>query len=77
LAEALGSVPYGSDLLMDTNVFVYGLTGSSPQCTVLLERCSREEVTGITLFEVVHESTHKFMIAEAEQKGFFQGFLAD
>ncbi len=73
MAELLDAVPDGSDILLDTNIIVYGLTGISAQCKSLLERCSREDVTGITLFEIVHEATHKFMIAEARQKGIFSG----
>jgi len=73
MAQVLTAVPAGSDLVIDTNVFVYGLTSQSPQCKAFLERCSNEEVTGITLFEVLHEATHKFMIAEATQKGVFTG----
>lgn len=71
MAELLDSVPNGSDVLVDANVFVYGLTAKSAQCKSLLERCSREEVSGVTLFEVVHEAAHQFMIAEGRQKGFF------
>jgi len=73
MAQLLAAVPDGSALLIDANVFIYGLTAKSPQCKALLERCSMEEVTGITLFEVLHEATHKFMIAEATQKGVFTG----
>jgi len=73
MAQLLDSVPTGSDVLIDTNVFIYGLTARSPQCKTLLERCSREEITGITLYEVVHEATHRFMIGEATQKGLFAG----
>ena len=73
MPQPLDAVPNGSDVLIDTNVFVYGLTAKSVQCKTLLERCSREEVTGATLFEVLHEATHKFMIAEALQKGLFAG----
>jgi len=69
MAELLDAVPNGSDVLIDANVFVYGLTAKSAQCWTLLERCSREEVTGITLFEVLHEATHQFMKGEALQKG--------
>jgi predicted nucleic acid-binding protein len=53
------------------NIFVYGLTAVSLECVALLERCSTEDIIGFTLFEVFHEATHKFMIAEAEQKGLF------
>ncbi len=34
-------------------------------------RCSREQIFGITLFEVIHEATHDFMRAEARAKGLF------
>jgi predicted nucleic acid-binding protein len=73
MAELLDTLPNGSDVLIDSNIFVYGLTAKSAQCRMLLERCSREEVIGATLFEVLHEATHKFMIAEALQKGLFAG----
>jgi predicted nucleic acid-binding protein len=69
MAEALEAVPNGSDVLVDTNVFVYGLTAQSSQCKTFLERCSREEITGIALFESVNEATHVFMKGEATQKG--------
>jgi predicted nucleic acid-binding protein len=39
------------------------------QRLLLLEKCSREEITGVSLFEVVNEATHRFMIAEAVSKG--------
>ncbi|MBZ5510667.1 MAG: type II toxin-antitoxin system VapC family toxin [Acidobacteriia bacterium] len=70
MAELLDSLPNGSDVLVDANLFVYGLTAKSEQCKRLLGRCSREEVTGITLFEVVNNATHQFMKGEALQKGF-------
>jgi predicted nucleic acid-binding protein len=69
MADSFNAIPNGSDLLIDANVFVYGLTARSPECTTLLQRCSSEEITGITLFEVVHETTHVFMCAEARSKG--------
>ena len=71
MADTLTAIPNGSDLLIDTNVFVYGLTSKSAQCKTLLERCSKEEVTGITLYEVIHEATHDFMRGEARAKGLF------
>jgi predicted nucleic acid-binding protein len=63
------SVPAGSDIFIDANIFIYGLTHQSAQCLDLLERCSREELTGISLFEVVNEATHRFMVGEAKAKG--------
>lgn len=68
---ALDTVPNGSDVLIDANVFVYGLSNVSPQCKNFLARCSREQIYGITLFEVIHEATHEFMRAEAKAKGLF------
>jgi|SRR5882724_12878952 len=71
MADSFSAIPNGSNLLIDTNIFVYGLTHKSAQCKALLERCSTEEITGITVFEVVHEATHDFMRGEARDKGLF------
>ena len=68
MADSFDAIPNGSNLLIDTNVFVYALTAQSAQCKALLERCSNEEVFGITLFEVIHETTHVFMKGEASAK---------
>jgi predicted nucleic acid-binding protein len=67
----LDALPDGSNVLIDANVFVYGLSNQSSQCKTFLARCSREQVYGITLFEVVHEATHDFMRAEARANGLF------
>jgi len=67
--QPLSQIPNGSNVFLDANILVYGLSGGSGQCTLLLERCSKEEVTGICLFEIVNEATHRFMLAEAFQKG--------
>lgn len=66
--QPLTSIPPGSDVFIDANIFIYGISNSSTQCRRLLERCSREEVTGISLFEIVNEATHQFMMAEAFSK---------
>jgi predicted nucleic acid-binding protein len=66
---ALDTVPDGSNVLIDANVFVYALSNVSQQCMTFLSRCSREQIYGITLFEAVHEATHQFMLAEARSKG--------
>jgi|SRR5271165_201415 len=73
MTDSFSAIPNGSNLLIDANIFVYGLTATSAQCKTLLERCSREEVAGITLFEIIHEATHKFMTGEALRKGLFAG----
>src|SRR2546426_3524885 len=68
-ASALSNLPSSSFIFIDANLFVYGLSGQSGQCRQFLERCLREEVTGITLFETVNEVTHRLMVAEALSKG--------
>jgi predicted nucleic acid-binding protein len=70
LAEPLEDVPNGSNVLVDANIFVYGLTASSNQCRRFLERCSTEEITGLALFESVNNATHQFMKGEAIAKHF-------
>ena len=65
----LSKVPSGSFLFIDANIFIYGLSRQSTQCHSFLDRCLREELTGITLFETVNEVTHRFMVAEALSKG--------
>jgi len=69
MAASLESVPAGSDVFVDANVFFYGIGKQSRQCESFLERCSREEVYGFTSFDVVADVTHKLMITEAFSLG--------
>jgi predicted nucleic acid-binding protein len=73
MAALLNALPDGSDVLIDANVFVYGLTATSQQCKTFLERCSREEVLGVSLLECVNDATHQFMKGEALRKGLCSG----
>lgn len=68
MRKSLDAVPLGTDVLIDANVLIYGLSGQSAHCKTFLERCSREEIIGITLFETVNNATHQFMKGEAIQK---------
>ena len=68
-AELLADLPAHSFVFVDSNILIYGLSGASGQCQDLLERCQREEVTGITLYETINEVTHRLMVAEAISKG--------
>jgi|SRR5215470_8790202 len=63
--QPLSSIPDGSDVFIDANIFIYAMAGQSQQCVDFLERCSREDVYGLCLFEIVNEATHRFMLAEA------------
>lgn len=67
--QLLSKLPTGSDVFIDANIFVYGLTGQSAQCQDFLARCAREELFGTTLFEIINEATHRFMLAEAFSRG--------
>jgi len=67
--QPLLSVPNGTDIFIDANIFIYGLNRTSRQCLGFLERCSREEVTGVSLFEIVNEATHVLMLGEAASRG--------
>ena len=63
------TLPNGSDVFLDTNIFVYGLSGTSPECWNLLRRCSEEQITGVSSYHVVSEVTHRLMCIEAQNKG--------
>lgn len=66
--DALPNLPNGGDVFIDANVFIYGLDGTSVECKALLQRCSREEVIGVTSFHIVSEVTHRLMCEEARLK---------
>ena len=65
----LPSLPAGSDVLIDANVFIYGLLGSSLQCVEFLDRCNAEDVHGYTTVEIVNEVCHRLMVYEGVAKG--------
>jgi predicted nucleic acid-binding protein len=67
--QSLLSLTSGTDVFIDANILIYGLTGQSAQCRAFLDRCAREELVGISLIEIVNEATHRFMLAEAFAKG--------
>ena len=71
-AEKLLNLPGGSDVFLDSNVLIYGLSGESKECRSLLERCSREEISGVTSFHVISEVTHKLMLSEAVSSQFIE-----
>lgn len=68
-ALALPQLHAHSFIVIDANIFLYGLSGQSAECRQFLDRALREEVTGIALFETVNEVTHRLMLAEALSKG--------
>jgi predicted nucleic acid-binding protein len=68
LSDCLENIPRNQDIFIDANIFIYGLQNQSNQCHLLLSRCAKEEVFGVTSLEVVNEVTHRLMVAEAMSK---------
>lgn len=68
-ADVLPSLPQGSDVFLDADIFIYAFGRQSQQCHDLLARCAREEVFGITALEVINEVTHRMMLVEAFAAG--------
>lgn len=67
--QPLPHVPNGTNLFIDANILVYAIGGRSLECRTLLERCSREEITGICSYSSIIDATHQFMVLEAKAKG--------
>ncbi len=65
----LVSLPNGSNLLIDANIFIYAFTEHSAQCRRLLDQCSDESISGVTTIEIVNEVCHRLMLAEAVTAG--------
>ncbi len=65
----LTSVPAGTEIFIDANVFVYHFTGVSSQCSEFLERCERSELLGITGVHIILEVLHRLMLVEAVAAG--------
>jgi uncharacterized protein len=69
MPQPLPALSRGSLVFLDSNIFVYGLLGESQQCLDLMERCHKEEVTGVTSTEVIGEVCHRLMVKEAVDAG--------
>ena len=64
----LSAVPPGSEVLLDANVLVYAVLGTSRQCVELIDDCISGEVVGFVTVEVLGEACHRLMLAEARRK---------
>ncbi|MBI2358751.1 MAG: type II toxin-antitoxin system VapC family toxin [Deltaproteobacteria bacterium] len=69
----LESLPSGSLVFIDANIFIYYFTGTSPSCHQLLIRCSSAELRGVTSLPVLLEVAHRLMVVEARQKRLVRG----
>lgn len=64
----LPDLPAGTQVFIDSNIFVYHFTGVSSQCTQFLQRCEQGELVGITGVNVLLEVSHRLMMIEAVVK---------
>ena len=69
----LDSLPGGSLVFIDANIFIYHFTGTSPSCHQFLVRCSSAELHGMTSLPVLLEVAHRLMVIEAQQKRLVRG----
>lgn len=64
----LDSIPSGTRVFIDANIFIYHFTGVSTQCSDFLNRCERSDLEGNTsanvLLEVLHLSFLKIHFAK-------------
>ena len=70
---SVNSLPNGSVVGIDANVFIYHFCGRSKECTRLLERIERGEIRGVVTNEALHEVLHRLMVLEAMQAGHISG----
>lgn len=69
----LSEIPKDTRIVLDTGIFLYAMQGLSIQCRNLLERCAREEISGILPSPVMTDVMHTLMIAEAKDNGWIHG----
>jgi predicted nucleic acid-binding protein len=65
----LDAIPAGAQVLADANVLIYARRGMSFQSRRLLERCARQEITGVLTTVAVAEFCHRRMMQEAQSRG--------
>ena len=66
----LATLPSGSRVFIDANIFIYHFTRSplTPACTAFLQRVEIGDIEGITSVVALAEVAHRLMILEAIQK---------
>jgi predicted nucleic acid-binding protein len=69
----LDTLPTGSLVFIDANIFIYHFTGTASSCHQFLIRCSSGELHGMTSLPVLLEVAHRLMVIEAQQKRLITG----
>jgi predicted nucleic acid-binding protein len=67
-SRPLLSVPSGDEILIDANILVYALSGSSPDCVAFLSRCAHADVHAYVTLDALADACHKLMIVEAHAR---------
>ncbi len=62
-----------SRIFIDSTIFLYHFTGTSPECRNFLERCEKGEIKGISSVVVLAEVAHRLMMIEAVSQRFISG----
>lgn len=70
---ASSSVPSGTRLGIDANIFIYHFVQGNPEATALLRRMAVGDLEGVTTAEVLLETAHRLMIFEATSAGLISG----
>ena len=55
----LSEIERGSEVFVDSNIFIYHFTGVSEQCSRLIDRCEKGDLTGMTSANVIPEVLHR------------------
>ena len=64
----LTEIKAGSEVFVDSNIFIYHFTGVSDECSDFLGRCEREKLIAMTSVNVILEVLHRLMMVEAVRK---------
>ncbi len=62
------SIPQGTRIFIDSNIFIYHFLGQSEPCRSLLEMAEELEIRAYASTVVLAEVLHKLMITEAAEK---------
>lgn len=56
----LAEIKAGSEVFVDSNIFIYHFTGVSDECTDFLSRCEQGELIAMTSVNVILEVLHRY-----------------
>jgi predicted nucleic acid-binding protein len=64
------TLPLGTRCLVDSNVLLYHISGSSLECKSFLRRIALGELEGYVTTVIIAEVLHRQMLIEAVTRGF-------